>query len=328
MRMNHLTAVRGEPGASMVGPIDYLGNLEESHKYFYTIENQFPPLFYGQKITEAEQKIACELRELDPKFLTVVKANWIRGKEYPQIKEKKTEYKFDKKHLRQSLFRDPGLLEIEQSLIALKYFDPREVNLSSFRCKIVDNQTPFQITKKRLSSKDHYRIVTYLYEPLYADWQVEKGSGLFLEHHQFSQTITPITPESRGYVVLARTNEQDDELELIGVQIPYGCTLVIEEGCIHGDTTLSGFFMMGMTSDHTTMRTADTVFLKCSRTKQNVRMAMIGLEACSTSKDSLEIPPPYVIYKNATKEDLEKFRQLTSGKDFIFTPFSKKYWKL
>src|SRR5438045_4085077 len=31
LRMKNLTAVRGIPGASMVGPVDYLGNLEEPH---------------------------------------------------------------------------------------------------------------------------------------------------------------------------------------------------------------------------------------------------------------------------------------------------------
>ncbi|HSX37811.1 MAG TPA: hypothetical protein VLE95_03160 [Chlamydiales bacterium] len=326
LRMQNLTAVRGVPGASMVGPVDYLGNLEEPHKYLYTIKNQFPPLFYRKLIPDGHQENDFELKEFDPHFLTVVKANWISGKEEDVIREKKREYEVTQKHLRQSLFLDPGLLEIDRNLIELRYFDPRGVDLSTFKARLVVNHIPFQITKKKLPSKDDYRLVTYLYEPLYADWQIQNGSGLFLEQHRFSQTITPLTPDSGGYVVLARTNENPDELELIGIQIPYSHTLVIEEGCIHGDTTLNGFFMMGMTSDHTTMRTADTVFLKYPQTKENVRMVLMGTEDIPTHHTLFAVPPPYIIYKNASEADRSKFQQLTYGQNFIFNPFSREYW--
>jgi hypothetical protein len=160
---------------------------------------------------------------------------------------------------------------------------------------------------------------------MYANWQIENGSGLFLEKHCFSQTITPLTSYSRGFVALARLRESSDELELIGIQIPYGHTLIIEEECIHGDTTLNGFFMMGMTSDHTTMKTADTVFLKYPGTKENVRMEMVGREDGENDFLSI-IPPPYVIYKDANQNDRELFRRLTERKKFIFNPFSREYW--
>jgi hypothetical protein len=330
LRMKNLTAVRGIPGASMVGPVDYLGNLEEPHKYLYTIQNEFPPIFYRSPITNENGEKDSDLKEFDSSVITIVKAHWISGGESSSIKEKKLEYNVTRKHLRQSLFLNPGLLEIDRSLIELKYFDPRGVDLSSFKARLVDNTIPFQITKRKLPSKDDYRLVTYLYEPFYADWQVQKGSGLFLEKHRFSQTITPLTSNSSGFVTLARTNENPDELELIGIQIPYAYTLIIEEGCIHGDTTLSGFFMMGMTSDHTTMRTADTVFLKYPETKENVGMVMVGIEnnekAIFLNDFSSVVTPPYVIYQNATESDREMFRRLTQEKSFIFNPFSREYW--
>lgn len=325
LRMRNLTAVRGVPGASMVGPVDYLGNLEEPHKYLYTITSQFPPLFYREVITEDNQDQNIHDRELDPKVLTTVKAAWVSGSGNNIIWEKKEEYNISSKDLKQSLFLNPGVLEIDRPLIELTYFDPRGINLNSFKARLVNNQIPFQITQKALPPKDDYRLVTYLYEPFYADWQIEQGSGLFLEKHKFSQTITPITPDSKGYVALARTNDTPDELELIGIQIPYGYTLVIEEDCIHGDTTLDGFFMMGMTSDHTTMRTADTVFLKYPQTKENVKMALIGAE--EPPSFPFESLPPYVIYLNANEVDRERFRQLTQGQNFIFNPFSREYWK-
>lgn len=324
LRMNNLTAVRGVPGASMAGPLDYLGNLEDQHKYLYTIQGQsgFPPVFHRTSLID--KKPEPLLAEFDNNLVTVVKAHWISGEAKDEIQEKNLEYNVTPKHLKQSLFLNPGFLEIDRKLIELKDFDPRGVDLSSFRARLVDHSIPFQITDKKLPSKDDYRLVTYLFEPHYANWQIQHGSGLFLEKHLFSQTITPLTGNSKGFVALARTNEKPDELELVGIQIPYGHTLIIEEECIHGDTTLTGFFMMGMTSYHTTMQTADTVFLKYPETKENVGMLLVG---ASDSSDLTLNPPPYVIYRDATEQDRATFRRLTEGENFVFNPFSREYWK-
>lgn len=323
LRMNNLIAVRGPSGASMVGPADYLGNLEDPHLYLYTIQNEFPPIFYRTPLVElGEEKY---LKELDPGVVTVVKAHWISGK-FGEIQDKILEYGLVEKRFQDSLFPDPGLLEVDRDLIELEYFDPLGVDLSSFKARLVNNSDPFQITEKKLPSKDEYRLITYLYEPQYAEWQVENGSGLFLETHRFSQTISPIGTNCSGFVVLARISENHDELELAAVQIPPNHTLIIEEGCIHGDATLQGFFMMGMTSNHTTMQTADTVFLKAIETKKNVRMALIG-----GNPSNNYIPPkgafPYVIYNSSTADERAVFRSLTQGKNFIFNPFSKEYWR-
>jgi hypothetical protein len=326
LRMQNLTAVRGHLGAGMMGPLDYFGNLEEPHMYLYTIKNQFPPLFFREPIGESVFSETTAFQELESRLFTVVKAHWVSGKEGGEIREKTKEYEIDPERLQYSLFVDPGLLEVDTNPIELQFFDSRGADLRPFKARLVNNEVPFRITEKELPSKDDYRLVTYLYEPLYADWQIERGSGLFLEKHKFSQTITPLHPEAKGYVALARTNETPDELELIGVQIPYGYTLVIEEDCIHGDATLSGFFMMGMTSDHTTMRTADTVFLKCMKTKKNARMVMQGEQNLIPSDPTVAVPPPYVIYQNATEIERMKFWQLTYGQSFIFNPFSREYW--
>lgn len=326
LRMNNLTAVRGIPGASMVGPADYFGNLESPHQYLYVIKNGFPPIFYRELITEENQERQAVLREFDDRVITVVKARWISGGDVHSIQEKQAEYQVTEKHLRQSLFLNPGLLEIDRDVIELNYFDARGVDLSSFKARLVNHSIPFQITKRELPYKDDYRLVTYLYEPGYAAWQIQNGSGLFLEKHHFSQTITPITPDSNGFVSLARTNENPDELELVGIHIPYGYTLIIEEGCIHGDTTLSGFFMMGMTSDHTTMRTADTVFLKYPDTKKNVAMELIGFQEAPFNDLSLMAIPPHVIYVGATEDERAVFRRETWDKSFVFNPFSREYW--
>jgi hypothetical protein len=146
LRMRNLTAIRGVPGASMIGPVDYFGNLEEPHKYLYTISNDFPPVFHRRLVEDESGLQDLSLKEFDSSTVTVVKAHWIGGVEGNSIKEKKWEYNVTQKHLRQSLFLNPGLLEIDRNLIRLTYFDPRGVDLSSFKARLVDNNIPFQIT--------------------------------------------------------------------------------------------------------------------------------------------------------------------------------------
>ncbi len=53
-------------------------------------------------------------------------------------------------------------------------------------------------------------------------------------------------------------------LELIAVAVPFGFTLLVEPYCIHGDSSLTGLYMMAMTGNHRAMGTADThtVFIK------------------------------------------------------------------
>lgn len=44
LRMQNLVAVRGRPGASMVGPSEYIGNLESPHLHRYTIDASARPI--------------------------------------------------------------------------------------------------------------------------------------------------------------------------------------------------------------------------------------------------------------------------------------------
>ena len=331
LRMNNLIAVRGVPGASMVGPADYLGNLEDPDQYLYTIQAGTPPVFYRIPLTDENFRQDPVLTPFDNSVPTIVRVNWVSGKQTDLVRAKRAEYHVPESQNQHSIFPDPGLLEVDRKRIELRLFDPRGVDLSSFKARLVDNSAPFQITKEKLPSKEEYRLITYFYEGGYAQWQVESGSGLFLETHTFAQTITPVRPDSGGFVTLARRNETPGELEIIGVRVPYGHTLIIENGSIHGDSTLNGFFLMGMTSDHTIMSTADTVFLKHSQTKENVEMVIRDLEE-NPNTIPLDNPAgvemtPHVIYKGASEEDRRTFKQSIQGKSLIFNPSSTEYWK-
>eukprot|EP00463_Aulacantha_scolymantha_P003362 TRINITY_DN4216_c0_g1_i1.p1 TRINITY_DN4216_c0_g1~~TRINITY_DN4216_c0_g1_i1.p1 ORF type:complete len:304 (-),score=37.97 TRINITY_DN4216_c0_g1_i1:89-1000(-) len=303
--MGHLTAVRGGPDAHMLGPMDYFGNLGNLHKSLFAINVKLdPPLIYQYPISENQAKNhKNSMGSLDPSpFITTIKADWVSGKD-KEIIQIQNQYDVTKANLKQSLFDLPGLLEVHQTLIELQSeFDPVHVNLSSFRAQLIKSDIHFQVAKQRLLQR--MTIVSHLYiQPGYSNWQTRHGSGHFLEKHKFSQLIMPMTEDSHGFVVLARTNDVPDELELVGIEIPFGYALIIEDGCIHGDTSLSGFFMMGMTADHTTMRTADTVFLKSSESKQNVEVKMIG-----KGNHHFNMPARYpALLKNRTNDDERKF---------------------
>ena len=61
-------------------------------------------------------------------------------------------------------------------------------------------------------------------------------------------------------------------MELVACPIPYGTTLLVDAGCIHGDSTLIGTYSMAMTGNHEAMATADTVYLKNQTTRLNAKV--------------------------------------------------------
>lgn len=276
LRLRNLTAVRGtQEGARMVGPLDYYGNLERPDKHYYTIsidESGEPQFLAKRKVGEAKPREFKTTVE-NP---TKIDAEWINGKELKKL-GKTEDVTFG-----ESLFPNSGVLKIKNAnhVELKKIEDPTDVDLSSFKARLVKNDVPFQITSHRLPSSDEYRAVTYHYEGGYDDEQVRSGGGLFLETHTFAQTMTPLFKESRGFVTLGRwVKDEENKLELIGIEIPFGYTLIIDKDCIHGDTNLKGKFLMTMTSDHTTMQKADTVFLKkADDIRKNVSISIAGTQ--------------------------------------------------
>lgn len=272
-RLKNLIAVRGnKEGARMIGPCDYYGNLENPHLHAYTIEikegmpafiqhdknlvRQAPPK--AKDINECHLRLACE---------------WCSGKDKAYEEELR-----NMSRLRQgeSLFQTKGALKIAGGQhFELPKFDAREVDLTPYKARLVRNDTPFQINSNPLPASDEYRVITYEYQSGYADFQVKEGGGLFLETHPFAQTMTPLDPQSVGFVNLAKwSDESKKHLDVIAVEIPFGYTLVVDSECIHGDATLDGRFMMCMTSNHRSMDKADTVFLVTEDGSENVMFSV------------------------------------------------------
>lgn len=317
LRMRNLIAVRGDaPGTRMTGPGDYFGNIEDPHKHLFTIDisDKGVPVFLREKMTPDVVKLreAEKKEKIDPSpFTTRVDAKWHRGCDKSTRNVLQHYEGGDQSAVGLNLFPDSGILEISgDPRIVLKKVDAIALDLSSFKARLENNQIPFQIISEKLKVADEYRAVSYHYEPQYARHQVDHGGGLFLESHQFAQTITPLDAGAKGFVTLARwTDDTRTALDIIGVEIPFGYTLVVEKFCIHGDTNLSGMYMMCMTSYHVTMRTADTVFLKHVGTKKNIDIAIEGDET-QLKEDHAVAPRPIATYdaadKNSFLEQLQK----------------------
>lgn len=326
-RLDNLRAVRGVPGKSMIGPADYYGNWEAADRNSFSIDIQkgIPTIYRQEQQPQQPQPMA----EINPNHITLVKGQWTSGTDKAAMQAKHQEYAEQAHPLTgDSLFKSSGLLEIESesTQIELQYFDAASFDLSSFKARLVKNDKPFQITTKPIPASDEWRAVSYRYEPEYAKRVVDEGGGLFLETHDFAQSITPLDQQATGFVTLGRWKNKDmqNELELIGIQIPFGYTLIIEEGCIHGDTDLNGMFMMCMTSNHTTMSSADTVFLKHAATKQNLSIAVTNMLA-PIEDDSEAAPEPLVIYNG--QQDWTDFDRKVQDMNVMFNPFSQGWWK-
>jgi hypothetical protein len=322
LRARNLIAVRGTvPGSRMIGPCDYFGNLEAPHQHHYTIhiDDQGVPAFLTDN---SEVKPASTPKKHSTVSLhdvvTTVKATWHKGT-LPATKDVKHNYANNNQlAIGDSLFPNAGILEIEEEKIALKRFNAKAVDLTPFKARLVSNKEPFKITSDVISPSDDYRPVSYLFEPNYANYQVNEGGGLFLETHQFAQTMTPLQKSARGFVTLGKwVDESHTHLELIGVRIPFGYTLIVEKDCIHGDANLSGMFMMCMTSNHRTMSTADTVFLKNPLTKKNVSIFVKGEK---TIQPSLTASYPFASFKTDTKDNTSAFNHLVNAVGKVFNP--------
>jgi hypothetical protein len=89
----------------------------------------------------------------------------------------------------------------------------------------------------------------------------KKGPGIFIEHHKFTHYLTPATPTSHGPIVIGKLMNQSNKsgkMKLIGVDVPYGYTLVIPGGCLHNDWYFTGKLSTTITTDDQ----AQTVFVQ------------------------------------------------------------------
>lgn len=328
LRLRNLVVNRGEgvrDHAHMVGPGDFYGPLEKPHLYVYTIEiKEGFPRFYRRKKEEVFLPQPSPLSTDFTDKAVQIAVQWHKGTN-EDIEQIKRQYRGSGQAATgESLFPNSGILEVGQEEVQLPIFDATQCDLSSFKAQLVRNDQPFVIATEKVGSSDSFCPVSYLFEEEYAQGQMQEGGGLFLETHDFSQTMTPLDEQAGGFIMLGRwADEAKSQLELIGVKIPFGFTLIVGKDCIHGDTTFKGMYMMAMTSNHKTMQTADTVFLKNPTTKRNVRVLMNDAPSASGSEavnDRPAAPRPLFFFREQEKEQF--YWQVHGGLP-LYNPFSR-----
>ncbi len=96
-----------------------------------------------------------------------------------------------------------------QTVFDFPVVDATELDLegSGFRCRVVKNDEPFRFTfEENVPPKNWPRPVTYILQEGYARESVygPNQAGLFLEHHEFTQSMTPADPDARGFIVVGK----------------------------------------------------------------------------------------------------------------------------
>ncbi len=175
------------------------------------------------------------------------------------------------------MFDSPGILELPFDTLTFPLVEDAHLyDLTRYHAQIVPNNQPFSFDQTLVSKFKHaqhkLRVVTYNYGNDYVRDYLNNGNGFFIERHDFIQAITPMSEQCGGYVILG--TEENGVLELIAATVPFGYTLLVDVGAIHGDSTLTGLYMMAMTGNHEAMATADTVFMKNSLDGCNVKTAV------------------------------------------------------
>jgi len=215
-----------------------------------------------------------------------------------------------------SLFEYPGVLEFDtEELSFLPLTEAHTYDLSSFHAQVVPNDQPFAFNRAGVDDYEHaqhrLRVITYCYGPRYVSDYLMAGNGIFIERHDFIQSITPMLPTCGGAVLLGRLVDIDDDddvekeeeekekekeagglpprqkqaLQLIAVRVPFGYTLLVEPQSIHGDSLMTGMFLMSMTGNHVAMATADTVFMKHKESSKNLAISFTDREKEDLNED-------------------------------------------
>ena len=298
--------------SSMSGPHDYFGWIDPKLCYSL-LPNDKGGLIYhkSDKKEKSDYKPDLLLSIGDENIHTVTNYEWIQGsimdpemRDLYSIKDELAQELVDAQGQRDSLFDDPGVLIFEEPELNIPLFqNPQHYNLSSFKAKIVPNDSKWSFDQELVSKYKHaqhkLRVISYSYGESYVPDYLMKGSGIFIERHEFIQAITPMNKECGGFVILGR--ETDNGLDLIACTIPFGHTLIVDVGSIHGDSTLIGKYQMAMTGNHKAMKTADSVFMKHRETRNNIKI--------TTTPNHEPAYTPYELYLTSDMKSLEDLHE-------------------
>jgi hypothetical protein len=244
--------VRLQPESAMSGPHHYFGYLEPEKAYLFhfTDEDGFPT--FTPTFTIPDQ----------------VHNKLPLPNSFP-LRLKKEDYSWQS-HTQPSnpfsLFQSPGIFWSKftklhiPTLYAASCFD-----LSIFNISLINSENEpiyFNSTFIKPEANDRLRLITYHFGSRYYENFCLKQNGIFLERHDFVQGVTPMNRECGGTIIVGRIIPETEELQLIQVYIPFGFVLILHPNAIHGDSTLTGLYLMMMSGNHNVMQLSDTVFLR------------------------------------------------------------------
>lgn len=257
---------------SMSGPHHYFGWIDPTKSHTISFHKHNAPIYFSH----LDKPIKCILNSIENKYIThLERYEWISGsqlnletRELFTVCDELLYHLYDN-----SIFDKPGILILDDEILNMHVIDnPHLYDFSPYRAQIVPNNSPFMFDQTLISENKYaqlkLRIITYNYAERYVEDYLMKGSGIFIERHEFIQAITPMNDQCGGFVLLGKENKKS--IDLVATRIPFGYTLLVDPWAIHGDSTLIGLYMMAMTGDHHAMQTADSVFLKNRNTRKNI----------------------------------------------------------
>ncbi len=275
LRLNNIALFRHTPTdgdlcTSMVGPNHYFGVLDSIHTHPFTLRTTGAGMPYFVREPDRPEQSLPSVVIPHSDCYTCDSALWVSAKLKGNRQIVSNEITASR-HGR-SLTKDVGVLVFgtDDEVISLPQVDARHYDLSTFGARLVSNDEPFRIAR---AAEDPMDVVTYHFGPDYAKTLVQQGAGLFLETHDFTQIMSPVTRDSSGFITLGRWEKGN--LELVGVRVPYGYSIIVDKGAIHGDATFHGSYLMAMTVNHHTMATADVVLLR-NKSRKNIQLRLAG----------------------------------------------------
>jgi len=204
------------------------------------------------------------------------------------------------------------------SACTFEVHDASLFNLEAFGVQVVKNGEEFAIPGI-LSDQDDLQLISYWWGEDYLAHAMTCDDGAFLETHDFPQTVTPLSDDCGGHILLARPSALPSEsarIEVVAVHIPFGYTMVIGKNAWHGDAGLKGLHLMGMTANHLIMEgTTKSWFLKQESASGKVELQKLqnfkysakrsaGFEASQRGTDDMQGGPGKAMAIPAHLQDL------------------------
>jgi hypothetical protein len=230
------------------GPTEYFGRIDPKKRYYISWNSESSHISLNN-VTKKHKKPKVKIHEdkADVKPLKV-KIKWHEGK-YESTSTDNT-----------NVFGPSGFIKIRREKVLEKIplyhaLDCRNYLVKYYGIKLIpygDELPPIDVNKS-------IEMVTYeIHEDFVSSFvHCDSCYGIFLEYHEFPHYITLSSPETRGPLVIGKLLD-NNYIELIGIEVPFGYTLFIPKNVVHNDWYVVGKITTTVTVDEE----SNTAFLR------------------------------------------------------------------